>query len=76
MGIKTTKENIIDEIAKKYKLPNKQVEDAIKYQFRFVKTQMENLNTVRLPFFGVFKPSLKQKQKIDKNNEKHVKKEN
>lgn len=67
---KLNREEIIKELANKYKLPKNEVEKAVQSQFKFVNAKMRELGTVRLPFFGVFKPNLKRKKKIDEQNRK------
>jgi nucleoid DNA-binding protein len=51
------KERLIEELAKKYGVPEKDVEKAVKSQFKALHKEMakEDFPEIRLPFFGVFK---------------------
>lgn len=66
------KEEIIKELANKYKISEEEAEKAVTYQFKFAKEHMEDerLPAIRLPFFGIFKPNKKKLKHIKKHNEK------
>lgn len=61
-------QELIKEISKKYKVDVTEVKRAINSQFHFTEEKMKDFHTIRLPYFGVFKPNLRKKQKIDENN--------
>lgn len=67
------KEELIQQIADKYHVPKQEVAKAVNSQFKYSKQFMEsdNLPQVRLPFFGVFKPSLRKLKQIQKHNERN-----
>ena len=58
---------LIRDLANKYGLTTKEVEQAVNSQFKFVAKKIEegNFSSVRLPYFGIFKPNMKQKAKYD-----------
>ena len=58
-------EELIKSLAKKYNVSFDETKKAVNSQFHFVTDKMKTLDTVRLPYFGVFKPNLKRKQQID-----------
>lgn len=63
---KDLKRKLIENIAKKYNVSIAETEKAINHQFKFVaKTIKEGkFHSVRLPYFGIFKPNKKQIEKI------------
>lgn len=65
------KEEIIEQLAHKYHVPKKEVEKAVMSQFKFAKKMMErdNLPSIRLPFFGIFKASKKKLEYIKKHTQ-------
>lgn len=67
------KEEIIKDLAEKYKISTQEVERAAMSQFKFVKQMMEkdNFPSIRLPFFGIFRASKKKLNHIKKHNEKN-----
>jgi len=58
-------DELIKSIAQKYNISFDEAKKAIHSQFHFVNDKMKTLDTIRLPYFGVFKPNLKRKQQID-----------
>lgn len=66
------KQQIIEQLADKYRVPKKEVEKAVNSQFKFAKQLMQqpDMPQVRLPFWGVFKPNVKQIKKIQEVNER------
>ena len=60
-------QGVIKELATKYDLPEFVVEDIVKSQFKFVHTQMQNedLVKIRLHHFGVFKVKPKRLYSIN-----------
>lgn len=69
---KNLKDKLIDDLSNKYALPAKQVEEAVNSQFKFVAKTIKDgkFHSVRLPYFGVFKPNMKQKQHYDNKEQK------
>lgn len=67
------KEEIIKDLAEKYKISTQEVERAVMSQFKFAKQMMEkdNFPSIRLPFFGIFRASKKKLNHIKKHNEKN-----
>jgi len=67
------KEEIIKDLAEKYKISIQEVERAAMSQFKFAKQMMEkdNFPSIRLPFFGIFRASKKKLNHIKKHNEKN-----
>jgi len=67
-----SKEDIIKQLSKKYKVSEEEVKNAVNHQFKFAKEHMEDekLPAIRLPFFGIFKPSKRKLKHIKKHNEK------
>lgn len=67
------KEEIIKDLAEKYKISTQEVERAAMSQFKFAKQMMEkdNFPSIRLPFFGIFRASKKKLNHIKKHNEKN-----
>lgn len=65
---KDIKKQLIVELSNKYALPSKEVEAVVNSQFRFVAKVIKQgkMDSVRLPYFGVFKPNMKQKEHYDK----------
>ena len=62
------KKTIIKILATKYKLPLKEVEQMINYQFKFVSKIMKKgkFEAVRLPYFGKFSVNKKRVDYINK----------
>lgn len=62
------KKTIIQILATKYKLPLKEVEQMINYQFKFVSKIMKKgkFEAVRLPYFGKFSVNKKRVDYINK----------
>lgn len=60
------REEIIQQLAEKYNLPPAKIEKAVDSQFKFVAEKMkeEQLPSIRLPYFGIFK--------VNKNRVKHL----
>lgn len=60
------KQQIIEQLADKYRVPKKEVEKAVNSQFKFAKqlVEQEDMPQVRLPFWGVFKPNVKKIKKL------------
>lgn len=67
------KEEIIKDLAEKYKISTQEIERAAMSQFKFAKQMMEkdNFPSIRLPFFGIFRASKKKLNHIKKHNEKN-----
>lgn len=67
------KEEIIKDLAEKYKISAQEIERAAMSQFKFAKQMMEkdNFPSIRLPFFGIFRASKKKLNHIKKHNEKN-----
>jgi nucleoid DNA-binding protein len=61
------KQELIEKLSIKYHLSKKEVQAIVDHQFRFTaKTITEGkFNSVRLPYFGIFKPDLKRKKHFD-----------
>lgn len=66
-----SKDEIIKDLALKYKVSESQIRKAVDHQFKFAKDHMEDekLPAIRLPFFGIFKPN-KKKLKYIKQHER------
>ena len=62
------RKTIIQTLATKYKLPLKEIEQMINYQFKFVSKIMKtgNFDAVRLPYFGKFSAKKKRIEYINK----------
>lgn len=62
------KKTIIQILATKYKLPLKEVEQMINYQFKFVSKIMKKgkFEAIRLPYFGKFSVNKKRVDYINK----------
>lgn len=62
-----SKKILIEQLSNKYGVTMQDVEQAVDSQFKFVHRVIEEgkFNSVRLPYFGIFKPNLKQKAKFD-----------
>ena len=62
------KKTIIQTLATKYKLPLKEIEQIINYQFKFVSKIMKegNFESIRLPYFGKFSVNKKRIEYINK----------
>ena len=67
-----SKRDIIKQLAKKYKVSEEEVSNAVNHQFKFAKKHMEDerLPAIRLPFFGIFKPNKRKLKHIKKHNDK------
>jgi nucleoid DNA-binding protein len=65
---------LVEQLAKKYDLPEYVVESIINSQFRFVAEKIEEggCEKVRLHHFGVFKVKPKRLYTITKNTEKNA----
>lgn len=61
--------DLVEQLAKKYNLPEFVVESIIKSEFKFVQDKIEegNCDKVRLHHFGVFKVKPKRLYEINKN---------
>lgn len=61
------KDEIIEKLSTKYHLSKKEIQEVVDYQFRFTADTIKrgNLDSVRLPYFGIFKPNLKRKKHLD-----------
>lgn len=66
------KDEIIDKLSNKYHLSKKEIQDVVDYQFRFTANIIKegNFDSVRLPYFGAFKPNLKRKKHLDERSTK------
>lgn len=62
-----TKEEIIQKLSEKYCLPVSDIRRAVDSQFKFTANTIREgkFHSVRLPYFGVFKPNLKRKKHLD-----------
>ena len=74
-----TKSELIDQLARKYNIPQHEVTKAVEYQFKYTAgiIRKGNFEAVRLPYFGVFrvhpgrvKHLNKKKQHKKQQNEK------
>ena len=67
------KKEIIKLLAEKYRVSEKQVDEAVDSQFKFLAKAMaeEKLPEIRIPYFGIFKPNEYQVKKLNekKKNE-------
>ena len=66
------RKTIIQTLATKYKLPLKEIEQMINYQFKFVSTTMKKgkFEAIRLPYFGKFTVKRKRLAYIKKLSKK------
>ena len=66
------KNGLIEKLSSKYHLSKKEIQEVVDYQFRFIANVISDgkFNAVRLPYFGIFKPNLKQKRHLDERNTK------
>lgn len=55
-------DQIIAKVATENKLDKALVKEVVKFQFEYLKNQIESgeLNSIRLPYMGIFSPNLKQ----------------
>ena len=67
------KKELIKALAEKYRVSEKQVDEAVDSQFKFLAKAMaqEKLPEIRIPYFGIFKPNEYQVKKLNekKKNE-------
>lgn len=65
------KQELIEKLSAKYHLSKKEVQSIVDYQFRFTAKIITEgkFHSVRLPYFGVFKPNLKRKKHFDERPE-------
>lgn len=68
-------DELIGALAKKYNISFDEAKKAVYSQFHFVSDKMKDFHTIRLPYFGVFKPNLKRKAKIDEQRKRRLDKE-
>lgn len=56
-----TKEDILQQLANKHDLPVSKVKQAVDHQFKMVHKTIKagSLNSIRLPYWGVYKPQKK-----------------
>lgn len=66
-------DQLIKELANKYKIGIDEAKKAINSQFHFTNEKMKNLHTIRLPFFGVFKPNHKKIKREQQRYEEYKK---
>lgn len=66
------KQQIIEDLSRKYKVSTAQIEKAVNSQFKFAKQQMEqdHMPSIRIPYFGVFKPDRRKVKHINENYKK------
>lgn len=67
------KKILIQQIAKKYGLLEKEVEDAVNHQFRYTRSVIRagKFDAVRLPYFGVFRVNPERLKYLTKNKDKN-----
>jgi nucleoid DNA-binding protein len=61
------KQELVDKLSIKYHLSKKEVLDIVDHQYRFTAKVISDgkFNSVRLPYFGIFKPNMKRKKHYD-----------
>lgn len=62
------KEDIINILSNKYNLSKIEIKEIVDSQFSFVRDTMKDgkFNSVRLPYFGIFKPILRGRNGINR----------
>lgn len=62
------KEDIINILSNKYNLSKVEIKEIVDSQFSFVRDTMKDgkFNSVRLPYFGIFKPILRGRNGINR----------
>lgn len=65
-------DEIIQQLARKYHLSPAKVKQAVMSQYKFAKISMtdDSLPTIRIPYFGKFKPDKRKVKHINKNYKK------
>jgi nucleoid DNA-binding protein len=65
------KEELIEKLSAKYHLSKKEIRGIVDHQFKFTAKIITEgkFHSVRLPYFGVFKPNLKHKKYLDDRND-------
>jgi len=68
------KDQLIQQLSEKYKVPPAKIERAVESQFKFVSRKMRDpeFPSIRLPFFGVFKANPKRLKHLDEKRRKAI----